>query len=168
MFRRFRTPVEGEQLILESNVFVERVLPAGTMRKLTEEEMAVYRAPFSSARTRLPVWRFPNELPIAGEPADVFATMEHAHAALRASAYPKLLFCADPGALVSPQFAAQFAASLRDCRLVQLGAGAHYLQEDHPETIGRTIAEWIREIEERPPARMPVAARDSGPRHASV
>jgi haloalkane dehalogenase len=27
-------------------------------------------------------WRFLNELPIAGEPADVYATLENAHAAL--------------------------------------------------------------------------------------
>ena len=58
------------------------------------------------------------------------------------------MFAGDPGALVSPAFAAQFAAGLHDCRLVQLGPGAHYLQEDHPETIGRTVAAWIAGIEE--------------------
>jgi haloalkane dehalogenase len=95
----------------------------------------------------LPTWRFPNELPIAGEPADVCALLEQAHAALRASRYPKLLFAGNPGALISPAFAEQFAATLTDCRLVQLGAGAHYLQEDHPDSIGRSIAAWIGEIE---------------------
>jgi haloalkane dehalogenase len=86
-------------------------------------------------------------LPLAGEPADVWAALEQAHAALALSQYPKLLFAGDPGALVSPAFAERFAATLSDCRVVQLGAGAHYLQEDHAEAIGRSTAEWIVAIE---------------------
>ena len=146
-FRKFRTPGEGERMILEGNAFIERVLPGGIIRKLNEQEMAVYRAPFPAPQSRRPIWRLPNELPIAGEPADVHAVLERAHAALTSSRYPKLLFAGNPGALVSPAFAESFAARLCDCRLVQLGAGAHYLQEDHPETIGRSVAAWIAEIE---------------------
>jgi haloalkane dehalogenase len=147
IFRRFRTPGEGEQLILQNNAFVERVLPGAIVRKLADEEMAVYRAPFTTPASRRPTWRFPNELPIAGEPADVYAAMERAHAALAASRYPKLLFAGSPGALVSPVFAERFAAGLHNCRLVQLGAGAHYLQEDHPAAIGLAVAGWIAEAE---------------------
>jgi haloalkane dehalogenase len=149
IFRKFRTPGEGEQLILEGNAFVERVLPGGIRRKLSDEEMAVYRAPFPTPQSRRPTWRFPNELPIAGEPADVYATLEKAHAALAASTYPKLLFSADPGGLVPPAVAEEFAGKLHDCRLVKLGSGVHYLQEDHPETIGRSVAAFIAEIESR-------------------
>jgi haloalkane dehalogenase len=143
IFRKFRTPGEGEKLILEDNVFIERVLPGSIIRKLSDEEMAAYRAPFPTPQSRRPIWRFPNELPIAGRPADVVAAMEQAHAALATSRYPKLLFVGDPGALVSPAFAECFARTLHDCRVVRLGAGAHYLQEDHPEAIGRTLAAWI-------------------------
>jgi haloalkane dehalogenase len=146
-FRKFRTPGEGEQLILDGNAFIERVLPGSIMRKLSEQEMAVYRAPFPTPQSRRPIWRLPNELPIAGEPADVHAVLVRTHAALTSSHYPKLLFAGNPGALVSPAFAESFAAALYDCRLVQLGAGAHFLQEDHPETIGGSVAAWITEIE---------------------
>ncbi len=146
-FRKFRTPGEGEHMILEGNVFVERVLPGSILRKLREEEMAVYRAPFPTPQSRRPTWRLPNELPIAGEPADVHSALERAHAALASSRYPKLLFVGNPGALVSPAFAKSFAAGLSDCEVVQLGAGAHYLQEDHPETIGQAVATWISGIE---------------------
>ena len=148
-FRRFRTSGEGERLILEENAFIDRVLPAAIVRRLSEEEMAAYRAPFATRESRKPVWRLPNELPIAGEPADVYALLTEAHAALAASRYPKLLFAGTPGALVSPAFAEAFAAGLYDCRLVQLGAGAHYLQEDHPQTIGRSVADFIASNERR-------------------
>jgi haloalkane dehalogenase len=149
IFRKFRTPGEGERLILENNVFVERVLPGSIVRKLSEEEMAVYRSPFPTPQSRRPTWRFPNELPIAGQPADVVATLEKAHASLAASTYPKLLFAANPGALVSPALAEDFARKLNDCALVKLGAGVHFLQEDHPETIGRSVSEFIAKVEQR-------------------
>jgi haloalkane dehalogenase len=147
IFRKFRTPGEGEKLILEGNAFVERILPSGMRHKLTDEEMAVYRAPFPTPVSRRPTWRFPNELPIAGEPADVYAAMERAHEALAASTYPKLLFAAEPGALVAPAFAQELADKLKDCRFVKLGDGVHFLQEDHPETIGRSVAAFIAGIE---------------------
>ncbi len=143
-FQKFRTQGIGEQMILENNVFVERVLPGNIIRKLTDEEMAVYRAPFPNPKSRVPTWRFPNELPIAGEPADVYSMIEQAHAALARSSYPKLLFVGDPGALVHPAFGDGFAKKLHHCQVVHLGPGRHYLQEDHPEAIGKAIAEWIR------------------------
>ena len=63
-FQKFRTPGMGEKMILEGNAFVEGVLPGATARKLTDEEMAVYRAPFPTPESRRPTWRFP-EAPMA-------------------------------------------------------------------------------------------------------
>ncbi|WP_413992601.1 haloalkane dehalogenase [Labrys okinawensis] len=143
IFRKFRTPGEGERLILDDNAFVEGVLPGAILRTLSEEEMAVYRAPFPTPQSRRPTWRFPNELPIEGQPADVYALMEEAHHALTSSRYPKLLFAGNPGALIAPDFAERFAAGLHDCEFVQLPSGAHYLQEDHPQEIGKAVAGWI-------------------------
>jgi haloalkane dehalogenase len=145
-FQRFRTPGVGEEMILENNVFVEGVLPAATARRLTDEEMSVYRTPFPTYESRRPTWRFPNELPIAGEPADVYSTMEEAHRALAESTYPKLLFVGDPGALISPAFAESFAKGLKNCRVVRLRSGIHFLQEDHPDVIGANIKEWLIEV----------------------
>ena len=145
-FQKFRTPGVGEKMILEDNAFVEGVLPAATVRKLTDEEMSVYRAPFPTPESRRPTWRFPNELPMAGEPADVYSTIEKAHRALAQSSYPKLLFVGNPGALVSPAFAESFATGLKNCRMVQLSSGIHYLQEDHAEVIGASVNEWLIDL----------------------
>src|SRR5713101_3518899 len=145
-FQKFRTPGVGEEMILENNFFVEAVLPGATVRKLTDEEMSVYRAPFPTPESRRPTWRFPNELPIAGEPADVHSTLEKAHRALVQSSYPKLLFAGNPGALVSPTFAESFAKGLKNCRVVQLGSGIHYLQEDNAEVIGATVNDWLIDL----------------------
>jgi haloalkane dehalogenase len=142
-FKQFRTPGVGEKMILENNTFVEEVLPGGIVRKLTEEEMSVYRAPFATPESRRPTWRFPNELPIAGTPADVNSTLEQAHQALAQSSYPKLLFTGTPGVLVSESLAQSLAKQLKNLRVVHLGAGRHYLQEDHAELIGTTVNEWL-------------------------
>ena len=145
-FKQFRTPGVGEMMILQNNVFVERVLPSASVRRLSEEEMAVYRAPFATPESRRPTWRFPNELPIAGQPADVYRAMEQAHAALARSSYPKLLFVGDPGALISPAFAERFAKGLENCRVIRLNSGLHYLQEDHPDVIGASIKQWLIDV----------------------
>lgn len=147
VFRQFRTPGIGETLILEQNIFVDRILPGSMLRPLGESEMAAYRAPFPTVDSRRPIWRLANELPIAGEPADVHRTIDTAHQALAASSYPKLLFAGEPGALVSPAFAHRFAASLTNCVVVTLGPGRHYLQEDHPSAIAYAVAGWIAGIE---------------------
>jgi haloalkane dehalogenase len=147
LFRQFRTPGVGEAMILDANVFVERVLPGSIVRTLDEGEMAIYRRPFPTPESRRPIWRLANELPIAREPADVNQRLEAATSELRASTYPKLLFVGDPGALISSEAARRFAASLVNCRVIELGAGRHYLQEDHGLAIGHSIAGWITGVE---------------------
>jgi haloalkane dehalogenase len=146
MFQKFRTPSVGEKLILEGNAFVEGVLPRATVRKLTDEEMSVYRAPFPTPESRRPTWRFPQELPIAGEPADVYSTVENAHRDLAESSYPKLLFVGNPGALVPPAFAESFVKGLKNCKVVQLSSGLHYVQEDQPDVIGANVKEWLIDV----------------------
>ena len=101
-FRKFRTAGEGEAMILDGNAFIERVLPGSILRKLGDDEMAAYRAPFQTRESRRPMLALPRDLPIEGEPTDVHQTLKSAQAALSASTYPKLLFVAEPGALVSP------------------------------------------------------------------
>ena len=146
IFRNFRTPGVGEKMILEGNAFVERILPGATIRKLTDEEMAAYRAPFPTPESRRPIWRFPNELPIAGEPADVYSAMHEHTRRYLIPLTPSYFSVGDPGVLVSPAFAEEFAKGLRNCSVVHLGSGAHYLQEDHPQAIGANIKQWLTDL----------------------
>jgi haloalkane dehalogenase len=146
IFQKFRTPGVGEEIILQNNFFVEQVLPMNIVRKLTDEEMSVYRTPFPTPESLRPTWRFPNEIPIAGEPEDVYSSLEKAHEVLAQSTYPKLLFAGDPGAIVSPAMAQSVVKGLKSCKLVQLSSGLHFLQEDHPDVIGANIKEWLIEL----------------------
>jgi haloalkane dehalogenase len=53
----------GEHLIMQRNVFVEKILPGGVRRtKLSEPVMAAYRGPFPTPDSRRPLYVFPREI----------------------------------------------------------------------------------------------------------
>jgi len=142
LFRAFRTPGVGEQLIMEENVFVERVLPGSVVRELTDDEMARYREPFPDPPSRKPLWRWPNEIPIEGEPPDVHEAVQAYNAWIQRTDTPMLMFVATPGVLLSEPMVRWCRDHIRRLEVVELGEGIHYLQEDHPDEIGTAIAEW--------------------------
>lgn len=143
LFQALRTPGVGEQLVFDQNVFIEQVLPASVVRRLSPEEMAAYRAPFSEPEARGPMLAFAREVPIAGEPSDVVAVVERYREALRRSPVPKLLFAADRGALVPPALVSWCKSELPRLDVVELGDFLHFVQEDAPDVVGRKLAHWI-------------------------
>ena len=143
-FRAFRGPSEvGRKLVIEDNVFVESVLPGGVVRGLTDKEMEHYRAPYLEQSSREPLYRWANEVPIEGNPADVYAIAEKFHAWLLSSEVPKLFFWATPGIVIGEELAGWYKKTLRNVRSVGIGPGKHYLQEDNPHFIGTELAKWI-------------------------
>jgi haloalkane dehalogenase len=143
IFRALRSE-NGERMVFEENFFVETVLPKSIIRKLSDEEMAVYRAPFQEREARLPTLVWPRELPIAGEPADVVTAVERYGAWLAASTLPKLFIAAEPGALLTGR-AREFCRTWPNQREVTV-KGIHYVQEDSPDEIGRALQDWLRSV----------------------
>jgi len=140
-FRRLRSP-EGERLILDENMFVEVSLPSGIMRKLSDEEMEAYRAPYRDRERRLPTLVWPRELPIEGEPPDVVAIVEENAKWLAASAgLPKLFINGDPGTSISGRVR-EFCRSLPNQREV-IVKGLHHLQEDSPKEMGEALRDFV-------------------------
>ena len=148
LFKALRTPEAGKELIFTQNVFIEQILFGSPTRELTEEEKARYREPFLDPATRLPMWRWPNELPIDGEPADIVVAVAAYHDWLLHSDLPKLLLYGSPGAFVPPTLAQWHEEHLRNVQLVSIGAGSHYLQEENPHRIGSEIVNWYRSLNE--------------------
>jgi haloalkane dehalogenase len=146
VFRGFRTPGVGEKLIFEKNVFIENVLPGSILRKLGAEEMDAYRAPFRDPKSRTPVWRWPNEIPLEGEPPDVVAIVTAYGKWLGESDVPKLLLAFEPGAILGAELVEYCADHFRNLEVRSLGEGSHFVQEDQPEAIGDAIREWRRRV----------------------
>lgn len=146
-FRLYRTPEVGWNLIVNENSFIEKRLQDGIIRPLSEAELQHYREPFKDPKSRKPMWRWPNELPIAGEPADVTAMQMHYLTWLQNAAVPKLFIFAHPGVPTPEPVVAWAKANLPNLQTVDVGAGIHNLQEDHPQEIGSAIATWIDKVQ---------------------
>jgi len=141
VFQAMRSPA-GEEMVLQKNVFVDRILPASVLRGLGEAEMAVYRRPFlEPGESRRPTLTWPRQIPIDGEPADVVAIVEAYAQWLSKSDLPKLFVNAEPGTILT-------GAQREFCRSwpnqVEVTVrGSHFIQEDSPREIGEAVAAFI-------------------------
>jgi haloalkane dehalogenase len=140
IFQGFRS-AKGEDLILNRNMFIEGVLPSSILRKLTDQEMAEYRAPFVEQDSRQTMLNWPRQIPIAGEPAKIVALVQQYSDWLRGSSIPKLFINAEPGSiLVGTQ--REFCRTWPNQKEVTV-KGLHFIQEDSPDQIGQALADWV-------------------------
>jgi haloalkane dehalogenase len=144
VFQAMRSPA-GDEMVLQKNVFVERILPASVLRGLTEAEMTVYRKPYREpGESRRPTLTWPRQIPIDGEPADVVAIVEDYARFLAKSPVPKLFVNAEPGVILT--------GAQRDfCRTWPnqdeiTVRGSHFVQEDSPREIGEALAAFLSRL----------------------
>jgi haloalkane dehalogenase len=133
----------GEEMVLQNNYFIEKILPNAVLRKLSDEEMAEYRRPFAEpGEGRRPTLTWPREIPIEGEPADVHAIATAYADWLGKSNVPKLFLKAEPGAILAND---SLVNRVRGWPVLteKTVRGIHFVQEDSPDEIGRAIAGWM-------------------------
>jgi haloalkane dehalogenase len=142
VFQAFRSP-GGEEMVLEKNIFVERVLPMAIIRDLTQDEMAAYIAPFSEpGESRRPTLTWPRQIPVDGDPPEVVKIVEDYGAWLSQSDTPKLFINAAPGSfLIGPQRDFCRAWPSQQETTVE---GLHFVQEDSPDEIGMAVAAFVK------------------------
>jgi haloalkane dehalogenase len=146
VFQGFRSD-GGEDMVLQKNVFVERVLPGSVMRKMSDQEMTEYRRPFADpGEGRRPTLTWPRQIPIEGQPADVVAVVEDYSAWLAASKMPKLFINADPGSILVGRQREVCRAWPNQTEVTV--KGLHFIQEDSPDEIGRAVAAFVRTVRE--------------------
>jgi haloalkane dehalogenase len=144
VFQGFRSE-SGEEMILEKNMFVERVLPSSIIRTLSDAEMAVYRKPFARpGEDRRPTLTWPRMIPIEGQPADVTKVVEDYATWLAEADMPKLFINADPGSILVGRQRELCRAWPNQTEVTV--RGRHFLQEDSPDEIGRALADFVRRI----------------------
>ncbi len=145
IFQGFRSPA-GEDLILNKNYFVERVLVGSILRTLTTEEMTEYRRPFLiPGEDRRPTLTWPRQIPIDGEPEDVVSIVSEYATWLEQSDVPKLFINAEPGALLIGD-QREYCRTWPNQSEVTV-AGSHFIQEDSPTEISTAISEWLTQID---------------------
>lgn len=141
LFRALRGAA-GEELILDKNVFVERILPASILRTLDSAEMAEYRRPFAEDRSaRWPTLDWPRQLPLEGEPAEICELVQAYADWLQTAPLPKLFINAEPGAILvgsQREFCRQWPAQTE-----VTVPGIHFIQEDSPAEIVAALRSWL-------------------------
>ena len=144
VFQGFRSEA-GESMVLDKNIFVERVLPSSIMRELSEEEMNEYRRPFlNSGEDRRPTLSWPRQIPIQGEPKEVVEVVENYSNWLSSSDLPKLFINADPGSILTGK-QREFCRSWPNQEEVTV-KGTHFMQEDSPDEIGKAVSRFVSKL----------------------
>ena len=142
IFQGFRSS-EGEEMCLQKNVFVERVLNGSILRDLTDEEMFVYRAPFVEAgESRRPTLTWPRQIPLDGQPTDVVEIVQSYGDWLSQCDIPKLFINADPGAILIGR-QREFCRTWPNQTEITV-PGIHFIQEDSGKEIGAALSEWLK------------------------
>ena len=141
LFQGFRSAA-GEHMVLEKNVFVDKVLPGSVLRDLSAGEMAVYRRPFLvPGEDRRPTLSWPRQIPLDGEPADVTRIAADYTQWLATCDVPKLFVNAEPGAILVGTLR-EYCRSWPRQQEVTV-KGSHFIQEDSPREITQALYDWI-------------------------
>jgi haloalkane dehalogenase len=134
-------------MVLQDNVFVEKLLPGRILRQLSEAEMSVYRRPYlNPGEDRRPTLTFPRELALDGSPEHMVQIIQDYAAWMASTDLPKLLIHGEPGAILVGALR-DFCRSWKNQQEVTL-SGKHFLQEDSPHEIGRAIAQWLEGLKD--------------------
>jgi len=144
MFRALKDETQGREMVIQGNMFVEKVLPSFVNRSLGPEAMAAYRKPFQKEADRWPTLVWPREVPIAGKPAQTVQTLSEIERFMSTTKMPVLLLYADPGVLVPPAAIGWYTSRVSNLEASYIGQGLHFIQEDQPDAIGRELTDWMR------------------------
>ena len=143
IFRLLRAPGSGWFLICVLNLFIRSLSSTITStRKLTDEEMNYYAAPYPNIQSRKVIRRWPQQIPINGRPADVHQAITSDNNNLRESEVPKLLLYSDISRSVDTQKAEWCRQNINNLLSVSVGSQGHFMQESNPQGIGEVLANW--------------------------
>jgi len=144
IFGLFRSEA-GEELILEKNFFVERILLADSATGYSEEERQEYLKPYlTPGEDRRPTLTWPRQIPLDGEPDLVVEEVRKNAEFHKDSEIPKLFVNADPGSiLVGDQ--REFVRSWKNQIEITV-KGNHFVQEDSSDEIGQALRNFVQDV----------------------
>ena len=143
IFQSFRSE-KGEDLILNRNFFIERILPNSIIRNLSSEEMDNYRLPFKFKDDRQVMLNWPRQIPIEGEPKDIFNLVNNYSEWMQKTLFPKLFINAEPGSILVGNQREYCRKWLNQTEMTV--DGLHFIQEDSPNEISNAFINWYKNL----------------------
>ena len=147
-FAGLRNPVLGPLMVKQANILIKKMLPDLISRDLTQVEKDHYAAPYPDAKSREPLLAWPKDVPMKGKPERSAQVIADYHKWLKQTAIPKLCFYVTPGVGLQKEDVEIVKNEFKNTKIVYLGEGLHFIQEDYPHEIGQNLADWYVEIAE--------------------
>ncbi len=145
--KMIRMPLFGWLMVQVANMFIKKMLQDMIIRKLTKEEMDYYAAPYPTIKSRKPLLKWPKAVPFdGGKPKAVAEAVSSWNKWLTETDIPKLCFYVSPGVAIKEKDVKKIKESIKNLKMIDLGKGLHFIQEDYPHEIGAGISEWYEEI----------------------
>ena len=142
-----RNPMLGFLMVQLANIFIKKMLPDMIIRNLSKKEIAFYSEPYKSIKSRKPLLAWPKDVPFKdGNPSRVTKHVKAWSEWLAASEIPKLCFYVTPGVAIKEKDLERIKKTFKNTKLVDLGKGLHFIQEDYPHEIGEEISNWYKLI----------------------
>ena len=144
IFKLFRSDA-GEELILDKNFFVERILFNDPINPMSEETKNEYLKPFAQrGEDRRPTLPFPRNIPFNKQPLDTYSEIIKNAQFHSSSNIPKLFINADPGFLLvgSQRDEVRDWNNLKEVTV----KGNHFIQEDSPNEITVHIKDFMNNL----------------------
>jgi haloalkane dehalogenase len=127
--------------------YVDKILPQGMMRPLTDEEMSHYREPFMQKGAERPLRQYLLEMPQGNGMSSVETIIAGYAKKLTESSLPKLMLYSLPGFITTMATAIWAKEHLPNLEIVEIGEELHFAQESNPSLMGETISVWLQGIE---------------------
>lgn len=143
-FKMLRAPFFGWLMASVGNMFIKKMLPDMIIRDLTKEEKKEYSRHYPSIASRKPIRVWPKEVPLGGKPKDISELVQSYHEWLKVSEIPKLGIHVTPGMIMKEEDAEWIGNNFANTKMVNVGEGLHFIQEDHPHEIGAELSEWYK------------------------
>ena len=152
--RMMRMPVFGWLMVNVANMFIKKMLPDLMLRELTKAERKYYAAPYPTIKSRKPLLAWPQDVsfgdkpkaPFGGKPKAVAEAVSSWNKWLTDTDIPKLCFYVSPGVAVKAKDVKIIKESMKNLKMIDLGPGLHFIQEDYPHEIGAELAKWYIKI----------------------
>jgi haloalkane dehalogenase len=146
LFTTLRDPIEGPELMKNVNPFLSNMKKSVLGCELSDTALRIHQAPFLDPNSRKPMWTFPTQFPINGEPKEVFEIVNEYSPILQECTTPKILFHATPGCNTPPVIVEWAKSHMHHLTTVDIGTGYHFLPEDNPTLIGQELSKWYETL----------------------
>jgi haloalkane dehalogenase len=137
---------DGEKMFLDQDLLIRQAFTGGgVLTPVSDEDLAVYLAPYPERESRRPLLAWARQIPVGGEPAGLIERIESNDEWLSASPeVPKLLmtFEGAPSLLITAAMADWCASHIASLEIAACGQAGHHAPEDRPTEIAAAISAW--------------------------